>query len=238
LPRLAPLVPIAIPQPIHVGHATPEFPATFYGHRFMQGITADRARLEPRQRARLARPLGEFLRALHAIDDARGAELGVEPDTLRRDMHAVAERTEPQFLHLKKRALPAGLIESLEKARLLLSAPPHNANAADEDSVIHGDFYARHLLLDAGGSLCGVLDWGDVCRGDRAVDLGIAYTFLSPAARSEFWAAYGEVNDRTRRRARHIGLCRHAISLLAYALDVDDRDLVDEASYALVAAVA
>ena len=235
LPRLAPLLPLAVPVPLHVGHATPEFPAPFYGHRFMEGITADRAGIDPLARKRLARPLAEFLRALHALD---AAELGVEPDTLRRDMRSVAGRTVPQLERLERRALRARLSDCLARARAKLSEPPANATSGTPDHVIHGDFYARHLLLDPEGGLSSVLDWGDVCHGDRAVDLAVAYTFLPPGARSEFWPAYGELDDETRSRARHIGLCRHAISLLAYALDIEDQDLVEEASYALVAALA
>ena len=234
LPRLAPLLPVEIPTPRYVGRATPEFPAPFYGHRFIEGITADRAGIDVASRERLARPLAEFLRALHALD---GAELGVEPDTLRRDMRTVAERTLPHFERLAQRALPARLCQSLATAHDILEQPPPNVRAGTPDAVIHGDFYARHLLLDPEANLRGVLDWGDVCSGDRAVDLAIAYTFLPPTARSHFWTAYGDLDDETRSRARHIGLCRHAIALLAYALDVEDQDLVEEASYALVAAL-
>jgi aminoglycoside phosphotransferase (APT) family kinase protein len=234
LPRLAPLLPIAVPVPLHVGHATPEFPAPFYGHRFIEGITADRAGIELLTRKGLARPVAEFLRALHALD---ATALSVEPDTLRRDMRTVADRTVPQLERLERRALPARLSDCLARARTMLSEPPANASPGTPDHVIHGDFYARHLLLDPEGALAGVLDWGDVCHGDRAVDLAVAYTFLPPDARSEFWTAYGDLDDETRSRARHIGLCRHAISLLAYALDVEDQDLVEEASYALVAAL-
>ena len=48
---------------------------------------------------------------------------------------------------------------------------------------VHGDLYARHLLLDDHKKLCGVIDWGDVHLGDRALDLSIAYSFLPAEAR-------------------------------------------------------
>jgi aminoglycoside phosphotransferase (APT) family kinase protein len=234
MPRLAPLLGVTVPVPSHVGHPSAEFAAPFYGHRWLQGITADRARLEARERAALARPLGEFLRGLHALDVEA---LGVEPDTLRRDMRTVAERSERQLERLFERGPSEPLAEELRAAQQLLNRPPPNRDPAAPDALIHGDFYARHLLLDAENALSGVLDWGDVCAGDRAVDLGIVYTFLPAPERAAFWTAYGEVDDETRDRARHIGLCRHAISLLAYARDIGDQLLVHEASFALGAAL-
>src|SRR5262249_51211727 len=100
-------------------------------------------------------------------------------------------------------------------------------------SLLHGDLYARHLLLDESDHLAAVIDWGDVCIGDPAVDLSIVYTFLPPGARDAFWAEYGFADEATRCRARHVGLARYGIQLLAYAADVGDTDLAVESAAAL-----
>lgn len=42
-------------------------------------------------------------------------------------------------------------------------------------AVCHGDLHVRHLLVDRDGSATGVIDWGDLCLADPAVDLSIAY---------------------------------------------------------------
>ena len=97
--------------------------------------------------------------------------------------------------------------------------------------MVHGDLYARHLLFDR-RRLCGVIDWGDVCRGDRAVDLSIAYSFLPEAARERFFARYGEVDADThalaRFRAIHVGL-----AIAIYGREIGDEDLLREGLFAL-----
>ena len=68
--------------------------------------------------------------------------------------------------------------------------------------------------------------------GDPAVDLSIASGALPATARGMFWEACGAVSDAVLRRARHFALA-HTISLLCYAVDIDDQDLRDEAALAL-----
>jgi aminoglycoside phosphotransferase (APT) family kinase protein len=59
----------------------------------------------------------------------------------------------------------------------------------------------RQLLVD-GEALTGIVDWVDVCRSDPAVDLSVAWSTLDAGRRSAFFAAYGEVAEETRVRAR------------------------------------
>jgi hypothetical protein len=51
--------------------------------------------------------------------------------------------------------------------------------------LCHGDLHVRHLLIDGDGSAAGVIDWGDLCLADAAVDLSIAYfAFAGKRART------------------------------------------------------
>ena len=77
--------------------------------------------------------------------------------------------------------------------------------------LLHGDLYARHLLVDASHDLCGVIDWGDVCIGDPSIDLGIAWSFFPAEGRRRFFAIYGEVDAATAERAR-FNAVNHAIA--------------------------
>jgi aminoglycoside phosphotransferase (APT) family kinase protein len=219
LPRLASRLPVAVPRPARIAGPAAGFPARFYAHRYLPGITADRAALDDAARGALAPALGELLRVLHALD---AAGLEIEPDTFRGDPAGSAARALPRLDAL-------GASPEAAAARTALAHPPPPGTAR---CVIHGDLYARHLLIED-GALVGVIDWGDVCVGDPALDLSLAYTFLPPGARGAFWAAYGEADAATRARARHFGLCRYGVSLLAYALDVGDAPLADEAARAL-----
>ena len=77
LPALAPLLPLPIPQPVFVGRPTSAFPWPFFGGPVVPGRELAEARLSDDARSALARPLGRFLRALHAAEIP--VELPVDP---------------------------------------------------------------------------------------------------------------------------------------------------------------
>ena len=192
LPLLAPLLPLPIPQPLFVGEPSAAFPWPFFGGPPVPGRELAEARLDDEARAALARPLGTFLRALH------GAELDVElpVDPLgRADMGFRVRRARERLAELG--AAPEGAEDVLEAA---LGLPPPERLA-----VVHGDLHLRHAFV-ADGRLSGVIDWGDLCRADPAVDLVLVWCALPPSARSAFFAAYGAVPDDALLRARVLSL--------------------------------
>jgi aminoglycoside phosphotransferase (APT) family kinase protein len=69
---------------------------------------------------------------------------------------------------------------------------------------IHGDFHPGNLLVSE-GRLTAVIDFGDLCAGDPATDLAVAWMLLPPSARPIFRAAAdgcGWIGDHTWMRAR------------------------------------
>jgi aminoglycoside phosphotransferase (APT) family kinase protein len=206
LPWLAAHLPLPIPCPTHVGAPSSRFPYPFYGHPFLGGVTADRAAVD---RIALAAPLGTFLKALHALDPT---DRGVPVDDLRGFPALAAQRCLPRA---------AGTPWEAELRVRLASPPP---NPSTPPCVVHGDLYGRHLLVDA-GALVGVIDWGDVCLGDRALDLAIVATFLPPEARGAFESAYGPVDGGTWARACFYGMCKYGLALYRYAKDIGDETL-------------
>jgi aminoglycoside phosphotransferase (APT) family kinase protein len=121
---------------------------------------------------------------------------------------------------LLEAGLPSDDIGKLDPKRLGVGEAPLEG----EERVVHGDLYALHLLLDPENRLCGVIDWGDLHYGLPAVDLAVAHLMVPPHFHDAFFAAYGEVDDRTwrfaRYRARH-----HSAYVLEYAVARGDRDL-------------
>lgn len=212
MPVLAPRLPLPVPQPMFVGHPTDAYPWPFAGYQMLPGRTACSAILDDDQRAAMARPLARFLATLHTIPVADATRYGAGPDTIARlDLVRRVPRARADLARLAERRL----VEDIDPFLTILdSAPANYAPAAD--TLVHGDLYARHLLVDDDGGLAGVIDWGDVHLGDRAVDLAIAHTFLPPVAHEAFLDAYGPVDDTTWSIARLRALW-HTLTVLAYA---------------------
>jgi len=68
---------------------------------------------------------------------------------------------------------------------------------------LHGDLHPANILT-ADGSFCGVVDFGDLCAGDPALDLAACWILLPDhEAIERFRAAYPPAaDDATWRRAR------------------------------------
>lgn len=224
LPELAGALPLAIPAPRFVGAPSEAFPWPFHGYAQLPGTTADRARLDARERERAAAPIAAFLRALHTHAPPAQAP----PDGIRR--LDLPYRT-PQIETRLAEACEHGLVRDRAPFEALLADVPSGWTPTAAQ-LVHGDLYARHVLVNEDRQPCGVIDWGDVHRGDPAVDLGLAHGFLPARARSAFREAYGEISEDTWRVARFKAL-HHALSIVVYGHDVGDAPLLAEGRVAL-----
>jgi aminoglycoside phosphotransferase (APT) family kinase protein len=186
LGEIAAQVPLRIPVPMWVGEPSPEFPWPFYGTKAIGGVELSDAQLTHEARCALGRPLGRFLRKLH--DAAVGAELPFDP-LGRADMSTRVPRTLETLVAIDAHwSLPDAVRDALHDAERL--AP----GLYDQPAVLHGDLHLRHLLIDD-GALSGVIDWGDVCRGDPSLDLAVTWFALPPDGRADFFAEYGRVSE-------------------------------------------
>lgn len=192
LPLLAPLLPLPIPRPVHVGEPSELFPWPFFGSPRVPGRELAEARLDDQARAELARPLGAFLRTLHTAE--LDVELPVDP-LGRADMVFRVRRARERLAELG--VAPPGAEDVLEAA---LALPPPERLA-----IVHGDLHLRHAFV-ADRRLSGVIDWGDVCRADPAIDLVLYWCALPPDGRSDFVAEYGSVPEDALLRARVLSI--------------------------------
>jgi aminoglycoside phosphotransferase (APT) family kinase protein len=204
-------LPLAVPRPELIGEPAEGFPFPWFGARFLPG--REPLGLSAAQRDRLGRPLGEFLRALHAVYPPQGL-LPVDPIG-RGDM---AKRVPMLRGWLAELGEPAP--EEILAAALELPPPTGRV-------VVHGDLHLRHLLVDEAGAPTAVIDWIDVCVGDPGIDLPLYWCLLTPAGREDFRAAH-PVTDEQLLRGRVLALFLCAV-LTRYARDVGDRALEAEA---------
>lgn len=186
LPVLAPQLPVAVPVPVAVGESDDTYPFSWSVVPWLPGEppTPDNADLH-----RLARDLGGFVRALHAVDPTGG------PVKTGTDRGTPIRGWDP---YVREAIDEAG--DRIDRARVLaawedcLAAP----DWAGDPTWIHGDLLAGNLLVHE-GRLSAVIDFGALGLGDPAPDLQPAWATLPAHVRAEFRDAVGYDDDTWRR---------------------------------------
>jgi aminoglycoside phosphotransferase (APT) family kinase protein len=177
LPRLAPLLPLAIPTPLALGRPTASFPWEWSVYRWLEGVTAAHSRVgDPSE---LATSLACFLDALQRVDPAGGPPPG--PHNFYRG--GPLSRYDAQTR--KAIALLDGQIDARAVNRIWEAALISEWRGSPV--WIHGDVSAGNLLV-LEGRLNSVIDFGMLAVGDPACDLSIAWTFFEGESRKAFRA--------------------------------------------------
>jgi len=218
LPALASRLPYPIPTPVWFGRPDATYKWPFLGYRRLDGHVVSDVDLDDDARAALAAPLARFLRALHDVPLVEAQAWGVPPDAFGYlDAGRLQRIARPALADLVARGTIADARPWLDLLEAGVAVLPLDTAL----TVVHGDFYSRHILVDAGGGMTGVIDFGDLHLDHPAVDLSVVWTVLPPRARPAFFAIYGEVDDRTRAAARLRGLTS-GLAQEAYGRDVGD----------------
>lgn len=198
LPKIAPHLPLAIPVPTLRGTPTARFPWPFTAYQRLPGTTACQADLTDDQRVALARPLAQFLCALHStpITLGKSCRLAGNPFTgVNQDKLQTGTRLNLEQL------LELGLLEDTTVFYELLDSIDRY-ELSNRTVICHGDCYVRHLLLNDKRELSGVIDWGDIHLGDPAIDLAIAHSLLPAQAHPLFRETYGDISNDTWKLSR------------------------------------
>jgi aminoglycoside phosphotransferase (APT) family kinase protein len=182
LPAIALRSPVAVPVPVHAGRPTSDFPWPWSIVRWVPGAAA--ADAGPADRGPAAEALADFLQSLHMP-----AEAGVPVNPFRgvplKDRHAaVADRLGDRERYPRAAAL--GEVWAQACAARAWDGPA---------MMLHGDLHPGNILLADGGSLAGVIDFGDVGAGDPAVDFAVAWLMFDAGARHRFMGAFGAAVD-------------------------------------------
>ncbi|MFJ3810342.1 aminoglycoside phosphotransferase family protein [Streptomyces sp. NPDC090073] len=201
LPRLGPLLPAAVPEPLGVGEPDAGFPWPWSVYRWLDGRNpVAGAVTEPE---RLAEDLGAFVRALRDADPQdcppgyRGGPLTDRDEPTRAAVAALAG------------SVDTGAVTALwERA---LGAPAH----AGGPRWAHGDLSPGNVLVGGDGRLRAVIDFGTAGIGDPAVDLVVAWNLLPASSRGTFRAAVG-ADDAEWARGRGWALSISLIQLPYY----------------------
>lgn len=220
LPVLAPQLPLAAPEVVAVGEPVDEYPLPWAIYRWIDGTPWSTDAVDDEVAA--AEALADYITALQRIDT-------VGAPTARSGAQGAAVRGRDRGV---RRAIEAAvdLLDTAAVARVwdeVLDAPDWDRAAV----WVHGDLLAPNVLL-AGGSLHAVIDYGNACAGDPAVDLAAAWSLFGHTGRRHLRSAL-DADEATWVRARGwalsavVGVTYYASSNPAFADDCRRR--VEEA---------
>lgn len=220
LPYLNTKLMLKIPNPIYFGNPSCAYKSPFFGHELIKGHSGCRVQLTLKEYRRAASTLGQFLKTLHHTDIAQYFPL--TPAFDRADYPKLLELFNIRWPLMKKQ-FDLGYLSS--KVCQISENASHNTPKLPGTTLVHGDLYHRHLLFDDHQDLCGVIDWGEACQSDSAVDLGVLYQYFPLEVHEDFLSAYGEVEPETLVYARFVGLY-YAVTFLWFGHGRNDKNLI------------
>ena len=190
LPRLAPYLPLAIPEPVAMGAPEAGYPFAWSIYRWIDGETEATAPVS--DAPALAADLAYFLRALWAISSTGGPRAGAETFHRGGSLSSYDGQVR-DALELIGEAYRATRIREIWEKAL--------ATCWDKPAVwVHGDIAPGNLIVRQ-GRLCAVIDFGQLAIGDPACDLAIAWRRFDAKSREIFRTELG-IDDATWDRGR------------------------------------
>ncbi len=205
LPKLGPLLPLAIPVPLAKGKPSEGYPWHWSVYRWLEGENATIERIADPVQA--AMELAQFIAALQQIDSTGGPPPGSHNFNRGVPLAIRDSPTRDAIATLRGTLDTDAAIAAWEAA---LQSPAWNSPPV----WIHGDLQSGNLLAQQ-GRLSAVIDFGGLGVGDPACDLQVAWNFLSSETRAVLRSALS-VDDATWARGRGWALSVGLIALPYY----------------------
>ncbi len=202
LPRLAPHLSIAVPEPVSVGEPGEGYPYQWAVHRWIPGEGAALDRVD--DPVSFAVDLANVVRELQAVptDDAPSPSNRARP---------LQEYDDPTRRAIERASHLIDALAAIAVWEEALAAAPHAGPAV----WVQGDLEGNCLVR--GGRLCGIVDWGSVCAGDPAVDVQVVWSPLFTEDSRSAFVDILHVDDATLARSRGAAI-NQACAALPYYL--------------------
>ncbi|MGW6929719.1 aminoglycoside phosphotransferase family protein [Lentzea sp. NPDC054927] len=194
LPRLGPLLPRQIPEPVHAGTPAPEFPLPWSVYRWIDGTEVSSNAVQ--DWAVFGTDLATFVHELHNIDlmgAARAGDLSWYRGGTLKDCEEAISAYFANCRATEDSSLDVETLEQLWRTAIELPEPssPH--------VWLHGDLRPANLLA-AKGRLHAVIDFGCLSVGFPAAEHAPIWDLPDPA-RQAYWNATN-IDDLTWTQAR------------------------------------
>jgi aminoglycoside phosphotransferase (APT) family kinase protein len=203
LPRIAPYLPIPVPEPFAIGEPEGAYPYRWAVHRWLPGDGAAPTLME--DPVRFALDLAEVVRALQTVP-TEGAPPASNRARPLGDYNVATLEAIERAGHLIDVSAATSVWEEA------IAAPPHQGDPV----WVHGDLEGNCLVRD--GHLSGIVDWGSACAGDPAVDVQVVWSPLFSLESRRAFLDELDIDEATLARSRGAAI-NQACAALPYYLD-------------------
>jgi aminoglycoside phosphotransferase (APT) family kinase protein len=220
MPRLAPHLPLAVPEPLAAGTPTGDYPFTWGVYRWLPGTTFRLDQLDDPQAG--ARRLADFLHHLQQIDTT-GAPTPPDSPFSRGTPLAARDSLFREAVDQLRDDFDTGLVLAAWEQSLAAdtwTGPPR---------WIHGDLMPGNVLI-ADGRLTAIIDFGTAWAADPAADILAAWHLWRGPTRQAFRDAL-DTDDDAWVRARGWTLSLAMIALPYYRTRRDPAAVGDSITF-------
>lgn len=192
LPKIAPYLPLPIPQPVAMGMPSKIYPWNWSIYKWLEGESANSLELRDEHLETIALQLAQFLNEFHKFDAAGAPAPG---------LHNWWRAAHTSVYNAETKSLIEELKDFIDVAQARKLWQRAISSKWDRDPVwVHGDVASGNLLVKD-NRLAAVIDFGCMGIGDPACDLTIAWTFFRGKSR-EIFKANMDLDEETWARAR------------------------------------
>ena len=192
LPKIAPHLPLPIPQPIAMGMPSESYPLNWSIYKWLAGESPNNLELGDTYLETIAAQLANFLSEFHKYDAAGAPAPGLH-NWWRAAHTSIYDAQTRMLIEQLKDLVDADKATSLWQRAI--------SSKWNKDPVwVHGDVASGNLLVK-NNKLAAVIDFGCMGIGDPACDLTIAWTFFRGKSR-EIFKANLQLDEETWARAR------------------------------------
>jgi aminoglycoside phosphotransferase (APT) family kinase protein len=208
MPKLAPQLPLAIPDPLEMGEPGEGYPWHWSVYRWLEGENKSIETVPDPLQA--AVDIAHFILTLQHIDPTNG------PPAKEHNLRGIPLSMRDEGTRRAVKALHGMIDTNLVTAvwESALQAPEWNRTPV----WFHGDMLPGNILFHQ-GRVHAVIDFGGLGVGDPACDLMIAWSLFSGESREAFRSAL-EVDDATWARGRGHALSQ-ALIFIPYYLNTN-----------------
>ncbi|MCS5709850.1 phosphotransferase [Candidatus Berkiella aquae] len=220
LPYFKKHLSFALPDLTYIGQATSEYPYPFAGYRQLSGQFLCQAQRPFVKDHHFASSLGQWLKELHQLPILSEHESKLEGDQgWRLDITGRIAKIADTLEQYGDYFLAAGL--DATQINECMHSFEHLHIFDSQKVYLHGDLYAKHIMVTQEGKPLGLIDWGDTHIGHPAIDLSVAIMLFEQEALQAFFDTYGAVDHALIDIAIFRALS-HAVVAYAYFCQIND----------------